>query len=104
MKVPRTPFRLNKPSSASPATVGGRAIGASTSGRINLVTFGFDLTSHHARGTPSTKEIAADKSEVHIESFTAVKDSPLVRLEKYVDHGTLMTRANIGREIMLIAR
>jgi len=43
-------------------------------------------------------------SEVHIESFTAVKDSPLVRLEKYVDHGTLMTRANIGRAIMLIAR
>jgi hypothetical protein len=97
-------LRLSKPSSASPATVGGSAIGARTSGRINLVTFGFDLTSHHARGTPSTREIAADKSEVQIESFTAVNDPPLVRLEKKVDHGTLMTRAKIGSAMMQIAR
>jgi hypothetical protein len=103
MYVQITPLLLRSPSKARPATVGGRAIGASTSGRKIRVTFGFDCTSHHASGTPRMSEISAANTDVQRDNFTAVNESPLLRLEKNVDQGTFTTRAKIGSDMTQIA-
>jgi hypothetical protein len=79
-------------------------MGASTKGRINLVTFGFDFTSHHASGTPRSSEMVAESIEVHKESFTALNDPSFVMLVKKVDHGTLITKAMMGSAINRMAR
>jgi len=71
---------------------------------MNLVTFGFDFTSHHASGTPRSSEMVAESIEVHKESFTALSDPSFVMLVKKVDQGTLATKAIIGSEINRMAR
>ena len=96
-------MRLNNQSKAKPATVGGNAIGANTSGRIIRVTFISAFTNHQASGTPSNSDIPAAKSEVQIDNQIAVTDPLALRLGKNVYQGTFMTSARIGSKIKEIA-
>ena len=81
-------------------SVGGRTIGASTSGLINSVALLWLLARTHANGTPSRTEIAAAKKEVHSESLIAVKS---VSEEKKWLQGAFARSENKGATITNVA-
>ena len=83
-----------------PATVGGRTIGASTSGLINSVALLWLLAKTQANGTPSRIAITVANNEVQSESLIAVKS---VREEKKWLHGAFDKSENKGATITNVA-
>jgi hypothetical protein len=69
---------------------------------MNFVIFLSALTSHHASGTPRSREMQAASTEVQIDNHTEVSEPLALKLVKNDDHGTLAINAKIGREIKQI--
>ena len=93
-------FIKNKEISATPATVGGRTIGASTNGLTKFVKRLSLFAKIHANGTPKNTANKAAQSDVHKDNLMAVKSSNSVNNEL---HGTLVNSEINGAIIIKVA-